>query len=140
MRMTGIWMDKKKAIIITIENEEEKIHEIPSNMDDFNVKGGSGTRFKGGPQDVVQDSRYLEHEKNQFKRYFNNIIPLVESADQVVVFGPAQAGIKFVKYLSENKKQLSNKVLACEKTDHMTMNQLKAWVKQYFESNLDLKV
>ena len=140
MRMTGIWMDKKKAIIISFENDLEQIHEINSNIDDFHVKGGSGTRQKWGPQDVVQDSRYLEQEKNQFRLYFRNIIPYIKSADQVVIFGPAEAGTKLMKALSKNYAPLYNKVISLEKADNMTTNQLRAWVKAYFEKHANEKV
>ena len=140
MRKTGIWMDKKKAIIVSFENDLEKIHEINSNIEDFHVKGGSGSRFKGGPQDVVQDSRYLELEKNQYRLYFKNIIPYIKSAEEVVIFGPAEAGMKFMNELSKNHKRIHEKVLSLEKADNMTTNQLKAWVKGYFEKHANTKV
>ena len=132
MKKTGIWIDKKRAVIITIEQNGEEVHEVYSEIDDFHVKGGSGTRFKGGPQDVVHDSKYLAHEKKQFKDYFNELIPFVQRADSVVIFGPAQAGKKLAKEISERHASLQPKIRAVEKADNMTPNQLKAWVRDYF--------
>jgi hypothetical protein len=66
----GIWLDKNKAFIVTLTNEIEVFETIISNVENFHIHGGSGTRFKGGPQDVVQDSKYLEREKHKFKVYF----------------------------------------------------------------------
>jgi hypothetical protein len=136
MKKIGIWMDKKHATIISIVNNEEQVHEIQSNIEDYHVRGGSGTRMKGGPQDVVQDSKYLETEKNQYRLYFKNLIPFIEGADQIVIFGPAQAGSKFVKVLSEKYHHLYRKVEGVEKSDKMTINQRKAWVREYFEMHL----
>jgi len=134
MKNTGIWIDKRKAIVITIENDKEQMHTITSNIEDYNIKGGSGTKFKGGPQDVVQDSKYLEREKHQFKAYFNDIVPYFESADAVIIFGPAQAGAKLNKELLENYTNLHSKVKSVITTDKMTDNQLKAFVRAHFES------
>ena len=132
MKKTGIWIDKKKAVIITIEQNGEEVREVYSEIDDFHVKGGSGTRFKGGPQDVVHDSKYLAHEKKQFKDYFKELVPFVQSADKVVIFGPAQAGQKLAKEISERYATLHPKIQGVEKADNMTPNQLKAWVRDYF--------
>jgi hypothetical protein len=57
MKNIGIWLDKEKAHIVTIENKKETIETILSEVENFRIHGGSGTRLKGGPQDVVQDSR-----------------------------------------------------------------------------------
>ena len=69
----GIWLDKKTAIIVSVYNEVS-LNTILSNIEDFHIHGGSGTRLKGGPQDVIQDSKFLEREKHQTKKYFNDIV------------------------------------------------------------------
>ena len=70
MLQTGIWLDKHKANIVSLEKGVETFSTIFSNLEDYRIHGGSGTRLKGGPQDVVQDSKYLEREKLQLKTYF----------------------------------------------------------------------
>jgi hypothetical protein len=66
MKKIGIWLDKEKAYIITLENETEKLNTIMSEVEVFRPKGGSGTRFKGGPQDVVQDRTRKASVKSLF--------------------------------------------------------------------------
>jgi len=134
MKNTGIWMDKEKAYIIDIKENNEDMITIFSEIEDYRIHGGSGTRFKGGPQDVVQDSKYLEREKNQFKAYFKKIIPHIENADMIVIYGPAEAGKKFNKELAENYKDIGNKVKAVIKADSMTENQIKALIRDYFKN------
>ena len=70
MKNIGIWLDKDKAHVVTLEKGNEQMNTVMSNMEHFNIHGGSGTRLKGGPQDVVQDSKLLEREKQQHKAYF----------------------------------------------------------------------
>ncbi|MDC8003779.1 hypothetical protein POV27_06935 [Aureisphaera galaxeae] len=134
MKQVGIWLDKKEAYIISQEGErEQKVKRIDSEIESFRPHGGSGTRFKGGPQDVVQDSKYLEREKHQMKMYFDRICEYLHEADAIVVFGPAETGQKFIKELEHSHKGIAAKVKALCKADSMTENQMKAWVRDYFE-------
>ena len=133
MRKKGIWMDREKAYIINIDNGKEHITTVFSKIENFHIGGGSGSRFKGGPQDVVQDSKYLERNKNHFKRYFKEITKYLKNADTIVIFGPAEAGEKFNKKLQKKYKPIGSKVEAVIKADSMTLNQIKALVRDYFK-------
>lgn len=135
MKNTGIWLDKDKALIVTIENDIETLHEIASNVEHYRIHGGSGTRFKGGPQDVVQDSKYLDREKHQLKKYFKSLAAEIKETDALVIFGPAETNVEFSKELHENYKLLSTKIKAVKKADSMTDNQVKAWVRDFFKSS-----
>lgn len=135
MKKTGIWLDKDKAHIVTIENKNETFETIKSNIDHYNIHGGSGTPSKGGPQDVVHDSRYLEREKHQFKTYFQTIVDKINDSNAIVIFGPAQTNERFAKTLHENYNALAKKIKAVKKADSMTNNQVKAWVRGFFTSS-----
>jgi hypothetical protein len=135
MKQTGIWLDQDNAYILSIENENETFETVTSDIEHYNIGGGSGTRFKGGPQDVVQDSKYLEREKHQLKRYFESIVPKINDADALVIFGPAGTNEQLSKELKQNHKDLSSKIKGVEKVDSMTENQVKALIRDFFESN-----
>jgi hypothetical protein len=135
MKNTGIWLDKENAIIVTIENNTEHLIKVPSNIENFHPHGGSGTRFKGGPQDVIQDSKYLERETHQLKAYFKAIVSEIKDTGALAIFGPAEAYEKFNKELQENYKELSAKVKGVSRADSMTDNQVKALVRGFFKSN-----
>ena len=134
MKNTGVWLDKTRAIIVLLENETEKMSSISSNIEHFKISGGSGTKFKGGPQDVIQDSRYLEREKHQFKAYFKNLVSKIENSDAIVVFGPASTNKKFKKELEEHYQELNAKVQGVIKADSMTDNQVKSLVIDFFKN------
>lgn len=131
MKNTGIWLDKEKALIVTLENENETFTTLNSQIEDYRAVGGSGTKFKGGPQDVIQDSKFLEREKHQLKAYFKNIVTEIKDTDAIVIFGPAEASEKFSKELRENYNHLNTKIKGVKKADSMTNNQVKAWVKDF---------
>ncbi|WP_272023016.1 hypothetical protein [Olleya namhaensis] len=134
MKQTGIWIDKEKAHLVSIKDGAESFDTILSNLEDYNIHGGSGTRLKGGPQDVVQDSKYLEREKHQLKHYFKDIATQIKDADALVIFGPAGTNEKFNKELQDNFNTIGAKVKAVKKADSMTKNQVKAWVKDFFKT------
>jgi len=134
MKNIGIWLDKEKAHIVTLENGNETMNTVRSEVEDYHIHGGSGTRFKGGPQDVVQDSKYLEREKHQLKLYFKEIVSEVKDASALVIFGPAEAKDKLDKELQEKYRALSAKVRAVIVADSMTENQMKALVRDFFKS------
>ena len=125
-------MDKRQAHLVDASGTEMIVDTLPSGVEDFRPRGGSGTRMKGGPQDVVQDSRYTELEKHQMRAYFEVLSDKMRPYDQVVIFGPAQAASDFNRYLKDRATDISSKVVAVEKADSMTMNQVTAWVRDFF--------
>lgn len=136
MKNIGIWIDKEKAHVISLENNKEDFITLESEIENYHPGGGSGskgTRNRWGPQDVVQDSKYLEREKHQLKNYFKKVAEEISDADAIVIFGPSDTNLKLKQTLSANYKQLAKKVMAVEKADSMTNNQLKAFVKNYFK-------
>lgn len=135
MKRAGIWIDKEKAYIVTLQGDNEHMETITSDIERYRVKGGSGSRFTSGPQDVIKDSTFLNREKQQFKNYFKEIVSKVNEADKLVIFGPAGTNDKLKSEMDNNYKTLSTKVKAVVKADAMTDNQIKAWVRNFFASN-----
>lgn len=132
MRNLGVWIDKDKAHVVTLNGKNEELSTINSNVEHYHIGGGSGSKAKGGPQDVVQDSKYLEREKHQFKAYFKELATLLNKADEIVLFGPAETSVNFKKELEENYKELNSKVQSVNKADSMTNNQVIAWVRDFY--------
>ncbi|WP_299210163.1 hypothetical protein [uncultured Dokdonia sp.] len=133
MKNIGIWMDKRQALILYITEGKEDFKILTSDVEEYNVQGGSGTRLKGGPQDVIHDSKYLAHEKKQLKNYFKNITENIVDVDQLALFGPAETAGKFRKELKENYERLSSKVVVLKTADSMTENQTKALIRDFFK-------
>ncbi|NER11590.1 hypothetical protein SAMN06265375_10343 [Muriicola jejuensis] len=132
MKKTGIWVDKAKAHLITLVDEKVEFRTVESEVEFYNVKGGSRSKTRWGPQQVVQDSRYLEREKHQLKAYFAELARLLGRADRICIFGPGETKLTFHKFLSENDPAVAEKVEAVETTDSMTENQLVAWAKEFY--------
>ncbi len=135
MKNIGIWIDKEKAHIVVCMEQGEKFSTLQSNVEFYNPKGGSRSKTRWGPQDVVQDSKYLEREKQQLKVYFKNLAKMVMDADALAIFGPAETAEKFEKELLERYPQLAIKVKTVTRSDSMTNNQVKALVRDFFNKD-----
>lgn len=133
MKNVGVWMDKEKAHIVTMDGTEQGFTTLESEVEDFNVSGGSRSKTRWGPQDVVQDSKYSEREKHQLKRYFKTLAESLADAGKLVVFGPADTNKKFEAWLKESNHPLASRLEAVKKADSMTENQVKALVREFYE-------
>lgn len=136
-KVVGIWMDKRNAKLVLLEETNEEFRIVTSAIEEFNPKGGSGTPLKGGPQDVVQDGKYANREKQQEKFFFNEIIKFIKDFDAIVIFGPAEMGKKFAKELAHSFPAIASKVKEVLPADSMTDNEIKAWVKAYFKFSVE---
>ena len=132
MKKIGIWMDKEKAHIVTLDGDKESFRTVESDVEFYNVKGGSRSKTRWGPQEVVQDSRYLEREKHQMRDYFEKLANAVKKADVISVFGPAEVKEKFAKEMKEKQPNLAAKIKAVHTADSMSDNQVVAMVKEHY--------
>lgn len=132
MKNIGIWLDKEKAYIVELQEGSERLFELESELEFYHPKGGSRSKTRWGPQDVVQDSKYLEREKHQLKRYFSAIIEKVKDADALVIYGPAETYERLYKELGDRHPKLAAKVQEVKRADSMTLNQVQAMIRDYF--------
>lgn len=132
MENVGIWIDKKNAFLIFLKDDTIVLKQVISEVEDYHPHGGSGTKMKGGPQDVVQDDIYLEREKNQLKNYFKEIASRLSTAKNIVIFGPSLTPKMLQQELKERFPEIGKHVLDVIKADSMTENQRIALVKKYF--------
>lgn len=135
MNYIGIWLDKEKAHIVTLNKGKESFETVLSELEFFNPVGGSRSKTRWGPQEVVQDSKYLEREKQQLKRYFHKIAEEVKDADSLVLFGPAGTNDKLRSEWVASHPQLAAKIKTVVKADSMTDNQVKALVRDFYDNN-----
>ena len=80
----GLWIDHRKVVIVTIENDEEMILEIKSNLEKH-VRFSSGTKSKasnnsqGSIAEDVRDRQYGDH----VEKFFKAVIPFLRDADSI---------------------------------------------------------
>lgn len=134
MKQIGIWMDKKEAFVVSVNQGETTMQTVPSDLEFFNPKGGSRSKTRWGPQQVVHDSRYTERETHQLREYYDRLTDKLREADAIVLFGPAGTNSDFKKRLDEKYPEVGARVKDVLIADSMTSNQVQALIREYFEA------
>lgn len=133
-RQTGIWIDSSKAIIISLEGQkEEKITEIDSDIENdiYHHKEGNKGTFSGSHHST-NETQFAERKKEQLDYFLKSIIAYIKGSDELYVFGPAATKIKLEQKILEGKLIDVSKLKGVETSDKMTLNEIVAKVKQFY--------
>jgi len=128
----GLWIDHRKAIVVTIENDKELMRVIESNVEPrVRLAGGSRTASPYGPQEVASESKRDERYRHHLDAYYSEVIQAIRDADSILIFGPGEAKGELKKALEESK-ELGRHIVGVESADKMTQRQIAAKVRDYF--------
>ncbi|MBW6482693.1 MAG: hypothetical protein K0B10_06495 [Vicingaceae bacterium] len=132
MNQTGIWIDSKKAVVITFKDKESNTKIIYSGVEGKNRVDGEGKEFgRFGNQFSTLEKKLEKKYQSEIIEYLKEVTKALESTDDLVLFGPAQIKIELKKLIEKDNKLLK-KLLDVVDADSMTDNQLVAWVKKYY--------
>jgi hypothetical protein len=133
-KQVGIWIDSKKAIIVTLDGKkEEKIVEIDSEVENsvyHNKEGNKGT-FSGihhGDSETKLDNR----KKEEINYYLKSVMSYVKGADYLYIFGPGETKKKLEQKIHDEKSLGKTNLKAVETSDNMTLNEIVAQVKDFY--------
>lgn len=133
-KLVGIWIDTKKAIIVTLEGQkEEKIKEIDSDVENriyHNKESDKGT-FSGN-RHSDNETKFDNRIDEQMDNYLEAVMNHIKSSDYLYIFGPAEAKIKLEQRIRDIKALDKIKLKAVETADSMTLNQIVAQVKDFY--------
>jgi stalled ribosome rescue protein Dom34 len=132
-KKAGIWMDQEKAYIIIMEGDHEPvIEEINSDIElreRFQGEKGTATRF--GEYIVGEREKKQRRQQHERAKYYKNIINHLQDADGIFIFGPGETKHEMAKAIKK-APVLRGKLFALENSDQLTLNQMKAKVKEFF--------
>lgn len=127
----GLWIDHRKAVIVSIENEVEVTREITSNMEKHvrfsdGSHSNSSNNTTGSTAEDVRDRQFGDH----LDSYYEGIISLIRDADSIWIFGPGEAKVELGNRLKRD--QLEGRIVGIETVDKMTDHQIAAKVRDRF--------
>lgn len=131
MRNIGIWLDSKKAAIVSLIDGRQSIHIIKSAVDFFHLRGGSRSKVPYGPQENVSEHKFLDRKKHQRKDYLEEIAAYIQGANKLYILGPADSKVELEKLLKKSTK-FAQTPMTVETADSMTQNQIAAKVRDFF--------
>lgn len=132
-KQTGIWIDTSKAIIVTFTDGKEQIKEIESDIENriYHDKEGDKGSFMGS-QHINSERTFDERKEHQFDHFLKDVLSHIKESDELYVFGPSETKIKLKQKIDDGKTIPNNKLKSVETADSMTLNQVIAKVKKFY--------
>lgn len=129
---TGLWIDHKDALIVSIEGDQAALQHIESGAESHHKPSGG---WKAGGTSVAQsvsnEHTDEERRKHQYHAFYQKVIGLLGDSEDIVIFGPGEAKAELAKEIGMIG-ELHKKVSAVETCERLTEKQLIAKVKAYF--------
>ena len=128
----GLWLDRNKAVIVTIINNVEGRRIITSDMEHYRLYSTT-VPGDGSPEDI-RDRRFWNH----LGEYYDRIIAHIRDAGEIQIFGPEVAKYELQKRLEA--AGLAENIVSVEDADKMTDLQIATKVQKRFplRSRFDL--
>lgn len=128
---TGLWIDHRRAVILTITPLGQQTAEIHSNSPTFRGhEAGEASASSHEDRKVkATDSQQREFTAH-LDRYYDEVVQAVGDADSIFVFGPGEAKGEFKKRLEH--ASLGDRLSALETADKMTDHQIAAKIREHF--------
>ena len=114
-KRVGLWLDRKKAFIVSIANNIEARGIITSNLDNY-VLYSTSIPGDGSPEDP-RDRRFWK----QLGDYYHQIIAQIRDANEIQIFGPEMAKHELQKHLEQ--EGLAENIVSVEEAGALTMEQ-----------------
>jgi hypothetical protein len=132
MSKIGIWIDHRKAVIVSEQPEGEHIDTVLSNVEKHAERAGDSP-LKGPyeAQQVPADDKRERALTGHMNSYYDEVIAKSATAPVLFIFGPGEAKGELKRRLEH--KNLGSKVAGLEAADKLTDRQIAAKVREYFK-------
>ena len=133
-KQVGIWIDSKKAIIVSLDGQkEEKITEIDSEVENsvyHNKEGNKGT-FSGSHHGD-SETKFDNRKKEEMNYYLKSVMNYIKKSDYLYIFGPGETKTKLEQKIHDDKSLGKTNLKAVETSGHMTLNEIVAKVRDFY--------
>ena len=135
MKKTGIWIDHRKAIMVSLDGENCEVSEMESGAENhYHPSGGWKSGGTSVAQSVVKEQSAEERRNHQYRTFYHNIMKTLEDKCTVYIFGPAEAKIELEKEMNLTKYPHID-VSAVEACDKLSKHDIIEKVKSHFHFN-----
>jgi hypothetical protein len=129
----GLWIDHRKAVIVTVTDKGEDVKEIVSHVEK------QPGRFNGVHSTTPYEAQLVPADDSQERgltghldTYYDDVISHLGDAEGILIFGPGEAKGELVKRIARAK--LSGRIAGVEIADKMTVPQIAGKVRKYFQT------
>lgn len=131
MMKAGIWIDHRKALIVTIDAGEERTTVLFSAVEKHPERAGdSPLHGRYEALQVPADNRRQRTLTKQLDVFYDGVITAVRQVKSLLICGPGEAKGELRKRFE--RKGLGECIAAVETEDRMTDRQFAAKTHRYF--------
>ena len=123
-KRVGLWLDRNKAVIVSIANNTEARRIITSDMEHY-VLYSTIVPGDGSPENV-RDRRFWNH----LGEYYEKIMEDIRDATEIQIFGPEVAKFELQKHLES--EGLDGHIVSIEDAGKLTDVQIATKVQTRF--------
>jgi hypothetical protein len=123
-KRVGLWLDRKKAVIVSIANNVEARSIITSDMENY-VLYSTVVPGDGSPENM-RDRRFWNH----LGEYYDKIIAQIRDAAEIQIFGPDEAKYDLRKLLEG--EGLAEHIVSVEEAGTLSNQQIAIKVRKRF--------
>ncbi len=135
----GLWIDRRKAIIVTVTDKGENTRLIRSRAErQLHHAGGSPLEEAYDRAQVPAHDRQQRTLKAHLNIYYGAVIASIRQAESVLIFGAGEALRELKNRLT--RANLSGRIVGMEAADKMTDHQIAAQVRQHCQDDGDQPV
>jgi hypothetical protein len=131
MSRIGIWIDHRKAVMVSERPEGEDVETIFSNVEKHLERSGDSPLK--GPYEALQvpaDDKRQRAFTQHLNGYYDALIAKAAAAPVLFIFGPGEAKEELKRRLEH--KNLGSRVVGIETADKLTDRQIAAKVREFF--------
>ncbi len=131
VRKVGLWIDHRKALVVSVSGNDEEIGLVISQVEK-QARRSPGSRHEGSfePQQVPADDSRQRSGTGHLNIYYDAIIASIREAESILIFGPGEAKDELKRRLEWIG--LSGRIVGVETVDRMTDRQIAAKVRKYY--------
>jgi hypothetical protein len=123
-KKVGLWLDRNKAVIVSIANKTEARRIITSDMEHY-VLYSTVVPGDGSPEEI-RDRRFWNH----LNEYYDKIVAHIRDADEIQIFGPGVAKHELEQHLEMDG--LAIHIVSMEEAEKMSDLQIGIKVQKRF--------
>ena len=130
-KQAGVWIDHRKAVIVILTDEGQKIRLVISRSErQLRRSGDSPLKGSFEPQLVPQDDRRQRSFTGQLNIHYDAVIACIRDAESILIFGPGEAKGELKERLERDN--LGGRIVGVETVDKMTDREITARVRLRF--------
>lgn len=123
-KKVGMWIDRNKAVIVSIADKTEGRRIITSDMEHY-VLYSTVVPGDGSPENV-RDRRFWDH----LGEYYDKIVEHIRDAAEIQIFGPEIAKYELQQHLES--EGLSTRIVSLEDAEKLTDLEIATRVQKRF--------